>query len=271
MKRATALLSMAAAALGCLPPAFGGQIIVVGGLTREATVQPGATLEGKILLTNTGHEPRPVKVYQTDYRFTADGQTHYEECGASPRSNGRWITITPQQLTVPGEATEAVNYVIHVPQDPALVGTYWSMVMIEPLAEDAPEVAGPNADEPQIAIRTIMRYGVQMVTDVGETGDRSVKFLTKELAAEEGRCFLNADIENTGQRRLAPVVWTELFDAEGASVGRFEAQRQRLYPGCSARFAVELTGVPRGIYNALVVADNGDSDVFGIQAKIELR
>jgi hypothetical protein len=271
MRPTLVVFAAAIAALIPLPRALAGQLIVVGGLSREAVVQPGATLEGKILLTNTGNEPRPVKVYQTDYRYTADGATYYDECGTLPRSNGKWITVTPQQLTVPADATEAVNYVIHVPQDADLLGTYWSMVMVEPLAEDAPEVAGPtDTDQPQIAIRTIMRYGVQMITDVGTTGERAVKFGAKELAIAEERCFLNVDVENTGQRRLGPVVWTELFDASGASVGRFEAQRQRLYPGCSARYPIELTGVPKGAYNALIVADNGDSDVFGIQAKIEL-
>ena len=116
-----------------------------------------------------------------------------------------------------------------------------------------------------------MRYGIQIVTDMGSTGERAVTFPGKELAVAENGCFLNIDVENTGQRRLAPVVWAELFDATGASIGRFEAQRQRLYPGCSARFAVELTGVPAGTYNALIVADNGDSDVFGLQAKLELK
>ncbi|MGQ9729936.1 MAG: FxLYD domain-containing protein [Candidatus Zipacnadales bacterium] len=271
MRQATVLIGTLFVTL--LPPSFAqkAQIIVVGGLTREATVQPGTTLEGKILLTNTGNQPRQVKVYQTDYWFTADGSTHYDECGSVPRSNGRWITVTPTQLTVPADSTEAVNYVIHVPQDPALVGTYWSMVMVEPLSEDAPEVAGLTGDQPAVAIRTIMRYGIQIITDLGTTGERSVKFLAKELTAVESRYFLNVDVENTGQRRLAPVVWAELFDAEGASVGRFEAQRQRLYPGCSARFPIELTGVPAGTYNALIVADNGDTDVFGVQAKIELK
>jgi hypothetical protein len=71
------------------------------------------------------------------------------------------------------------------------------------------------------------------------------------------------DIDNIGEMWLSPPLWVEIYDSHGAKVGRFESSKKRIYPGCSVRHKVDLTDVPRGKYQALVVADNGDEHVFG--------
>ena len=52
-------------------------------------------------------------------------------------------------------------------------------------------------------------------------------------------------------------------------MGRFEAGRMGIYPGCSARFRIDLSGLPAGRYKAIVVADCGDENVFGAQYDLE--
>jgi len=82
---------------------------------------------------------------------------------------------------------------------------------------------------------------------------------------------LQLDLENTGQRYLRLLVWAELYDEQGTSVGRFQAGRRGVYPGCSTRFHADLSQVPPGKYNALVVADNGDEYVFGARYDLEIE
>lgn len=242
-------------------------ISVVGGLTQEkiANPGPGDKFERTILLKNTEKKPLGVKIYKTDYLFYSDGTTLYGEPGGVPRSNASWITISPNRLTIhPGE-TVPVHYAVRVPDDPDLKGTYWGMVMVEPLAEAASEENG------KFGIQTVVRYGIQVVTHIGNSGTRQIKFSDKKLIVADGKRKLQIDMENIGERGLSPSVWTELYDQQGKLVGRFESSQLRIYPGCSVRHHVNLTDVPEGRYKALVVADNGDEYIFGAQYNLEIE
>jgi len=254
----------------CLTTAAVAQgVSVLSDLTQSMTLGPGGTVEGRILLQNRSPKASEVRVYQTDYLFRASGDTSYGDPGTVQRSNAAWLTLTPRQLTVPAGETALIYYTVTVPQDQALSGTYWSMVMVEPVAPAL--LPDPDKTKPQVALRTILRYGIQMVTNIQDTGARELRFADKRLVVEEAARFLQIDVENTGQCWLSPLLWAELYDKAGASVGRFEARRQRLYPGCSGRFRIDLSRVPAGTYSAVVVADNGDEYVFGARYALDIK
>jgi len=270
MNRSALAAGVAWAALAALTGSAAADIGVIGGLTREVTLQPAGSSEGRILLRNSGDEPQEVKVYPTDYLFYADGRVVYAEPGTIPRSSARWITIYPHQVTVPAGGSDSVSYVIQVPEDANLRGTYWSMVMVEPIVPEALELPKPEEGKVQIGIRTVTRYAVQMVVHIGDTGERKLRFAERQLLVQEGTRTLQLDVENVGERRLVPLLWAELYDQQGESIGRFEGGRLRTYPGCSARFRIDLSEVPAGKYKALVVADCGGDEVFGAQYDMEL-
>ena len=251
---------------------------VIGELTREKTVQPGETFEGTISLKNTGETFCQVNVYQTDYLFYADGSNIYGEPGTAVRSNADWLSVAPNRLSIPPNEMASVYYTVRVPQIQELasihddlqlmeslnlVGTYWSMVMVEPVRQTGPESIEDETRKVKMGIQTRIRYGIQMVTNVGDTGARKIKFSDKKLIDQDGRKFLQMDIDNIGEMWLSPPLCVEIYDSQGAKVGRFESSKKRIYPGCSVRHRVDLTDVPKGKYQALVVADNGDEHVFG--------
>lgn len=249
--------------------AFGVGISIPGGLSRISALEPGGKFEGKILIRNESAEPQTVKTYQTDYLFFADGRNLYGKPGSDPRSNASWITFSPQRLMVPPKEIGVINYMVQVPTDPKLIGSFWSILMIEPLGKESPEVT----DKPgkiQVGISTVVRYAVQIITNLGDAGKRQIKFLDKQLIQEGKERFLKVDIENIGKGWLTPTVWVELFDEKGTSIGRFDGGRVRIFPTCSARFKVNLSDAPKGKYSALVVADNGDDNVFGAKYQLEL-
>lgn len=236
-------------------------IAINDGLTREHGVRPGEKIDGKITLRNTAETPQHVKIYQTDYRYSAKGEATYGEPGSLSRSNAPWISISPVRLTIPPKEAASVYYTIQVPKRSDLKGTYWSMVMVEPFTEKIVQTNQKN----RFGIQTVIRYGVQIVTDVGTTGTQQIRFVNKRLVHEKDRRILELDIENTGDTSLRPATWVELYDKEGKKAGRFECEKQRIYPGCSIRQRADLTGVPQGKYKALVVVDNGDGYVAGAQ------
>jgi len=265
------VLTIISLLLACvLAHAAQGGITIVGGLTRYTSLTPGGKTEGRILVRNLGATPQEVRAYQTDYLYYADGRNLYDPPGSHPRSNAAWVTFTPSQFIIPPQETAIINYIVQAPQDTRLIGSYWSMLMVEPItiSSDSPTA---EKDKLKVSVQTILRYGIQIITDIADTGERSVKFAGQQLVKKDGKCLLILDIDNNGERYLTPLVWAELFDSEGASLGRFETGRQRVFPDCSARFQIDLTQLPPGKYQALVVADNGDESVFGAQLKLEIQ
>jgi len=242
-------------------------VLIIGGLTQEKQAQIGETYQGTILIGNNADKPREAKIYQTDYLFFSDGTNIYGEPGKDPRSNANWITFSPHRLIIPPKETAAVNYTINVPDDKSLAGTYWSMLMVEGIGEEHPEAAiQPEEGKVQLGIRTVIRYGIQMVTHIGDTGSRKLKFTgAKLLPKEGGGRILEIDLENTGERWLVPLLWVELYDEQGRYIGKFDSSKLRIYPGTSVRHRIDLSSLPGGKYKTLVVADNGDKYVFGAQ------
>lgn len=244
-----------------------GMVHVAGGLTRAYTVTAGSVTDGKLLMQNDGDAAADVRLYQTDYAFFADGRSLYGPAGKLPRSNASWIKLTPSQVTVPAHGTATVFFTITVPADDALHGTYWSVVMVEPLVSGSLDPATPTSAGVQVGVSMVHRYALQMVTTIGE-GTAAVEFSNTAVRQVGGKQVLQVDVANTGTVWLRPTAWAELFGPLGTSLGRLEGNKMRLYPGTSGRFTIPLTDIPAGAFDALVVVDDPDGEVFGTQLSL---
>jgi hypothetical protein len=242
-------------------------ISVMGELTREKTVTVGKTYEGTILISNRGKTTQTARVYQNDYLFYADGTNVYGDPGTDPRSNAKWITYTPHSAEIPAQSSAEIHYTITVPDDLGLTGTYWSMLMVEGVNPDQQAVPEGNS---KMALNQLVRYAVQIVTHIGASGEKKLEFKKAKLVRNAGKRMLEEDLENTGERWLTPVLWVELYDRSGVLTGRFPGGNSRIYPQTSARFRVDLSSVKEGDYKALIVADCGGEDVYGISSKLKI-
>ena len=245
-------------------------VVVVGNLARTVNVMPGDSFDGVIFLKNTDSASADVRTFQTDYQCKADGSNEYGLPGRTDRSNADWITVTPNRLRLNAGETRPVRYKGHVPQNSKLNGTYWSMLMVEPIVDAAP---GPEnkPDKVAMGLNTSIRFGIQLVTEVGKNGKASLQVAAKRLVSfPDNKRNLELDIANDGERLLIPAMTVELFDKTGATVGRFDAGRSRVYPGCSVRAKTDLTDIPDGKYTAMILLDSGDAQVLGAQYDIEL-
>jgi hypothetical protein len=234
--------------------------------TEVRVARSGGSYRGTIIVRNSGKTPADVKLYQTDYAFSADGHKSFDTPGVMPRSNAAWLHLSQEQITVaPGERGR-VDYEVRVPDGAGLVGTYWSAVMIE-------QVGGleASAKRDQVQLRQVVRYAIQVITEIGESGKGEIAFRNANLVTEGKRRDFSVDVENTGERWLQTQVWLELHDTAGRLAGKFDGQRLRTFPATSVRNHIDLTAVPPGKYVALLVADGGRNDLFGTQIELDLR
>ena len=243
-----------------------GQISVGGELRHIFDLEPGERAEGALTIHNNSTASQRVKVYLNDYLFYLDGSNVYGEPGSVPRSCAAWLTLAPKHFTIPAKDEISVDYVVTVPDSSALTGSYWCMVMVEPV--DVLEPPAPAGNERSISIRTVIRYGVQFVIDIGG-GEKKIDILDGTLIAQDSGSILQLDVENTGQRWINPRVWTEIYRDQGSYLGRSESEHQSIYPGCSVRYSIPLDLVA-GDYFALVVIDDRDGEAWGAQYNIRI-
>lgn len=253
--------------LACmLPPAHAG-IAPEGRTTQVRIARPGDTYRGSIVVRNTGRTPTDIKVYTTDYAFSADGRNRYDAPGTLPRSNATWLRLNQEQLAIDGGGRSRIDYEVRVPDDGRLTGTYWSTVMIE-------ELGGVESVDPQrgrAQLRQVIRHAIQVITEIGASGRSEITFDNAQLSVEEGKRWFAVDLENKGERWLRMDIWLELHDPQGRLAGRFPGTRQRTFPATSVRSRIDLSKVAPGRYLALLVADAGNNDLFGTRIDLEIR
>ena len=250
------------------------QVSVIGELSNDKDAKPGDKYEGIINVRNDTNEPAEVKIYQTDYMFFRDGTNNYADPGTVARSNAKWIAFSPSYTTVPPQSTVNVNYTVTVPEDTPtkkLVGSYWSMLMVEGIAKGSAESAtNKDPKKSQMGISQTIRYGIQIATHIAGTGTKKINFVdTKLLPNENGKRMLQVDIENSGDLWIRPDVYVEFIDATGLSKGKFPGVRYRLYPGTSVRQLIDISSVSPGSYKAMVVVDAGGDDIYAAEYSLK--
>ncbi len=240
-------------------------VVVTNGLTHLHKVNSGDVVIGKINIQNTKDSEQAVKVYQRDYLFFHTGEAHYNEPGSHTRSNANWMDISPTYLTLGPNEKATILYEIKVPENVPLDGTFWSVIMVEgvkPVRENALAMG--------VSINSLVRYAIQIVSNIGETGERNLEFLQADLNNTSTGPSLQVAIKNVGERLLIPELSVELFDESGESKGVFTAEKKKLYPLTSSNFMVDLKGIEPGNYQAVILADCSEEDVFGVNLELKI-
>lgn len=234
---------------------------VLGSLKHTLKGNPGDIIKGEIKIQNNDTTPQEVRIYQTDLLYNLDENTFYDEPESHKRSNAKWIQFSPKTVVLKAKEVRSIQYEITIPSVDSIKGTYWSVLMVEGVAPIDPNKTG------DMSIRTVTRYAVQMITEMNNKGTGVLKFLEPTLVKDlDKKLFLAVDLTNTGDHYISPEVSVELFDEQGESIGILTAPKKGLFPTTSARFKINLDGVPSGkTYKAMIVAAGLDEDVFGLE------
>jgi len=242
------------------------QLAVLSNLVEERTGSPGERYSGRITVVNTTNQAQTARIYQTDFRFAADGTSHTDDPGSSSRSNAPWVHPQMTRLSIAPGAQVSVPYSVDIPATDSLHGTYWSMIMIEGTdgASSAPSMV--RAGEQGVGVGSVVRYAIQVATHIGSSGTRAVQFTNVNAVKNaNGTGAVDLDVVNTGERGYRPTLWIEVYDAAGVLRAKGRQVRGLLYPGTSLRQHYDLGALPSGTYKALIFADTGVEPVFASQ------
>jgi len=237
------------------------EIKLLGEMTRHYQVEAGNDYQGKLRISNTGDDTGYVRIYQKDYRFEAGGNSYYLKPDSLNRSNAEWIELKSSEVTeVPPRRQVEIYYDISVPSSVNKKGTYWSVIMVEPLGHELFKI-----NKGLLNLKQSSRLAVQIITDINNSGKVSVDINDPQIITEAESNFFQIDIKNTGEKWLTPEVWLELYTSNGKKLEKFKGSNKRIFPGTSVRHQIQLTGLAPGEYLAILLIDNGASGVFGRQ------
>lgn len=245
-------------------------VSVLNGLTHERNLLPGEKASGSILIKNVGSKPEIINLYQSDYWFDAQGRKYFEKPGSLVRSNAFWIKLKEHEIELLPQEIREINYEINVPADSSLRGTYWSLIMIECLPEKMQIQKETLAAMTSLNLKVKVRYGLQIITNIGQGGERKVRFFNPHFFNEANKLFFSIDVENTGEIVLNPDLHVSIIDSNGQEIGQFLGERRRLFPQTSARFQVEIASPIQDKNKLLVILDNRDDLVFAAEYSLNL-
>jgi hypothetical protein len=254
--------ALSALLLACAAPAS-AQIAVMGNTLQERSVSPGESYTGTILVMNPTREVQTAKLYQTDYSYSADGTSRFDAPGTLARSNASWVSLGSSQVTVaPGE-TVPVRFTVQVPESGALKGTYWSVVMVEGIPGP---LASPRPGAAAVGLMSVIRYGVQVVSQIQDSGKRGAEFdRVRVVPGKAGEPTLEFEVRNPGERAYHLDVKVKIFDEQGAVAASFSKEHNLLYPGSSLLEQFALPRLAPQTYQLQVLGDTGEGEVFGGQ------
>lgn len=239
-----------------LMPTLSG--IQVSGLTYLDTFNPGESKQVRITLLSDKDKPELVEFKLSDYCCNSEGQHFFEDAGQHARSNTGWIKQSSyREVVQPGERRD-IYLTVSVPNDNTLIGSYWSVLLIEP----SDPVQTLTEAENGFQLHVKVRYAFHIVTNIGE-GTPALKITKKEISHLNGIPYFTVNVLNTGNIFLNPKMTLKLFSKQGKLEKTLETQTERLYPNSSSRFLANGEGLPDGKYTAFLLLDNGDGRLFG--------
>ena len=243
-------------------------IVILNGLTHSYQVENGKVYKGKVAIENTGTSPQAVKLFLQDFAYHADGTINYTALRTNKRSNGEWIKLNTNLVTLKGKEKTEVLYEITVPNQTAAPGSYWSVIIVEPVEE-----IKPSEHKAGVSITSVIRYAIQIITDYEtEKAKPNLKFESVKVEKQEGKQTLKVAIANHGNLYCKPTASVEIYNSKtGEKTGTYSSLVMGLLPDTSKTFYIDISKVPIGQYNATIIATDEEENAFALNVELEVK
>lgn len=243
-------------------------IVVLNGLTHTYKVEKGKVYKGKIGIENTGNTSQNVKLFLQDFTYKADGSINYTAIRTNSRSNGDWIRLNTNLITLKAKEKTEVFYEITVPNQSPDPGSYWSVIIVEPV-----EDIKPSNDKAGINITSVIRYAIQVITDFeSENAKPDLKFESVKIEKEDGKQTAKIAIANNGNLYCRPSVTIEIYNRRtGERLGSYTSTAMGLLPQTSKSFHIDISKVPPDQYKAVLIATDEEDNAFALNVELEVK
>jgi len=241
----------------------------------DVRVEPGGSATGSFLVINNSEEPARVRVQVEDFERTPDGGVRLLPPGTHPNSLADFLSVFPQEFTLPGGRGQAqeVVFTVSLPEDAA--GPHWSILLVQEVPATEPPGGSSDGDGMSTQARLRVSFGVQVrqVDPTHAVNDGKITDMVVLLPEpEEGRPLrVLTEYVNTGTLFQRPHGEVRIIDARGEIVRRVEIPPFWVLPGGVRRLEIPVEeALPPGAYAALTVLDFGGDFLVAGQAQFTL-
>lgn len=243
-------------------------IVVLNGLSHTYKVENGKVYKGKIEIENTGSQPQNVKLFLQDFSYKSDGTISYSAPHTNGRTNIDWIKFNTNLVTLKGKQKTEIYYEITIPHTISEPGSYWSVIMVEPVEE-----IKPSETKQGVSITSIIRYAIQVITDFdSDKAKPDLKFESVKIEKEEGVKLAKINIANNGNLYCKPSATLEIYNRKnGDKIGTFSSLEMGLLPHTSKSFPIDISKVPPDKYNAVIIATDENENAFALNVELEVK
>ncbi len=240
-------------------------VVVQNGLTHIHDLQVNSTLEGTIILKNTGSKEERITVYFNDLSVNCDGQISYLEPGTSEHSLFPFLSVNNKDYTMqPGEEYELI-YQIKMDNFNQEVGSLWSLIMIE-----MSDPISKTSTAQGLEIGSKVRYAIQLIGNVGQKNSEGMTYENVSLSKDQdGFNILELSITNAGKFLVLPKTELQIFDLNGQKIKDLKITTKKVYPNNCQRFILPLTDLPSGDYKAVLVSEYQD-EAIGVNIDLKI-
>lgn len=240
------------------------QIVVKSKLTQEYQLKKGITKEGKIVIKNSSKQKIFVKLYKRDYSFNANGNNKYSKPGSNQRSNAEWIFLDKNIIKLLPFEEKTVNYLIKVPVNKKIFGTYWSMIMVE--KDRRTSVTNMNNSEQNIGFKQSIRYGIQIITNFSIDEKLNLNYKNVEIKKQDSNRYnFKLTVINNNNYLLDSITKLILINrSNGNVINKFVSRKRKLYPNTSIKVKNEFNLKNNIPYKIIAITGN---DYFGYHGR----
>ncbi len=240
-------------------------ILVLNGLTHIHNSNMGSQVTGKIVVRNESNKEARILIYKQDLIAECGKNIQYTKINGHNRSLGDWLKTNIDEKLLGANEEYTIHYTIDIPAKNTENGTYWAVLMIE----GADPIKEENTNGMQINSK--VRYAIQVLADVGSVESAKIAFEDVHFAKRTNEDkSIKIKLRNEGAFYANTKVTLEIYSDKGEKVKTYEEPQKKIYPNLCNDFEIVLTGLPKGKYEGVVVADNG-KDMFGSNITLEIE
>lgn len=243
-------------------------IVILNGLSHNYKVENGQVYKGKISIENTSNQSQNVKLFLQDFNYQSDGAIQYNTPNTNPKTNTNWIKLNTNLISLKAKEKTEVLYEITVPKKIVDAGSYWSVIIVEPV-----DHIKPSNEKEGVNITSIVRYAIQIITDVdADKAKPDLKFEGIKIEKEDKQQILKIAVANQGNLYCKSSITIEIYSKKnGEKIATFSSVPMGLLPQTSKTFYIDISKMPPEKYNAVLIATDEDENAFALNVELEIK
>lgn len=238
-------------------------VVILNGLTHVHQSSSGQLITGVIRLKNTSGTEQRVIIYFNDLFQECGKETVLTADSTHNNSIKNWLSTNVNEHVFQANEEYELIYTINVPNDVAIDGSFWGVLMVEiekPIKEDELQYG--------VKLESKVRYGIQIIADINKRTPSELEFYDIKIEEPDGNKIIQIDLKNLGTYYVQPTLILEVFNTNGEQVKKVEVKFKKVYPNSCKGFTMDISGLPKGAYTAVLVADYGEN-IYSIDLEFE--